>query len=468
MSTRLLSQYNKHSRLNENILQKALTSAAGVAEALIPENLEKEITNTVIRLSPEMALVFLKKISGKVHEFNKLVALPRTGGAMGEAASTIVSNSQTTRDTVTLKVIRRKGEITNFLQDTSEEYIDAAAYEMENLLQQHIYDLINYIMYGNADANTYEHSGLDYYVSTNRILPVNTSKRYGDTLASLTTFDNMIDRSNRAGGAKHNRCFIMSPEMLSKLSQLLTNVRLNQGLVAGLTQVEIGGGWRLNAYRDIPIIESTGTAPTNLTNIYGTTGSSTATTGGTIAADDYFFQIAAVTEEGEQLASAEISQTTTGTTSTVTLTWEDVPNAYRYKIYSHDVTAVDKTLVRVIAADVYDAVGTITGRKTSYTFTTDPLTKDASVPASMANDTQLEKEATKGVPEYVFLWDLDPIQGLGKYPYTNSGGSKFNGVVTVKQLAETDDNIPLLVKTYAALTPSFERTSVIYRGLRIS
>lgn len=464
---RLLSQYNKYQNA-ESLIQKALTSAVGTGNALIPQNLEQEITNTIIRLSPELALVMAKKISGKLHEFNRLVALPRTGGAMGEAASTTVSNSQTVRDNVQLKIVRRKGEITNFLQDTSDEYIDAASYETENLLQQHIYDLINYILYGNADANAYEYSGLDYYVSTNRILPINTNKRFGDTLTTLNTLDGMIDKSNRAGGAKHNRVFIMSPEMLSKVSQLLTNVRLNQGLSGGLSQVEINGGWRLNAYRDIPIIESTATAPTNSgINIYGTVGTSTSTTGGTVADGTYYLQIAAVTEEGEQLASTEQTQVTAGGgTSTLTLTWGDVSNAYRYKIYTANASGGDKTLVRVIPADVYDAVGTITGRNTSYTFTTDPLTRDSTVPDSMQNDTQLEQESTKEVPEYVFLWDLDPIQGLGKLPYTNSGGARFNGLITVEQLAKTDDNIPLLLKTYAALTPAFERTTVIYRGLR--
>lgn len=463
----LIHQYNKYR--DENLLQKALTSATGQGEALIQQNLEREITNTIIRLSPEMAMVALKRISGKTHEFNRLVALPRTGGAMGEAASTITSNSQTVRDSVQLKIIRRKGEITNFLQDTSEEYIDAAAYETENLLQQHIYDLINYILYGNASANAYEFDGLDTLISTNRILPTD---RYGDTLATLATLDTMIDKSNRAGGARHKRVFEMSPELLSKVSQLLTNVRLNQGILGnGLTQVDIGGGWRLNAYRDIPIIETTATRPTNQatakTTYYGTLGSSTLTTGGTVPAATYYIQIAAVTEEGEQLASAEITQTTTGATSTLTITWEAVLNAYRYKIYTSGTTSVDKTLVRVIAADEYDSVGTIIGKIESYTFTTNPLAADTSVPTAMQSDKQLELEsAANDVPEQIFLWDLDPIQGLGKVPYTNSGGSRFNGVVTIKQLAETDDNIPLLIKSYLALTPSFERTSVYARGIR--
>jgi hypothetical protein len=74
--------------------------------------------------------------------------------------------------------------------------------------------------------------------------------------------DNMIDNNTRKQGSHHRKCFLMSPEMLSKVSRLLENVRLIQGLNgAGLSQIEIAGGWRLNAYRNIPIIESTYTRP---------------------------------------------------------------------------------------------------------------------------------------------------------------------------------------------------------------
>jgi hypothetical protein len=75
--------------------------------------------------------------------------------------------------------------------------------------------------------------------------------------------------------------------------------------------------------------------------------------------------------------------------------------------------------------------------------------------------------ATGGVtPESVLLWDLDKYQGLGKVPYTNTGGDRFNGLVTMQPLAITDDNIPFLIRTYCVLCPSFEGTSVLARGLR--
>ena len=112
------------------------------------------------------------------------------------------------------------------------------------------------MIWGNAGANAYEYSGLEQYVTSNRV-------DFGDAVPTTLNFlDAAIDASNRKGGSRHVRSFLMSPEMLSKVSQLLTNVRLNQGLTGGgLTQVEIGGGWRLNAYRDIPIIETTSLKP---------------------------------------------------------------------------------------------------------------------------------------------------------------------------------------------------------------
>jgi hypothetical protein len=75
--------------------------------------------------------------------------------------------------------------------------------------------------------------------------------------------------------------------------------------------------------------------------------------------------------------------------------------------------------------------------------------------------------ATGGIfPETVMLWDLDKYQGLGKLPYTNSGGDRFQGLVTMVPLAVTDDNLPFLIRTYAALCPSFEVTSVMSKGWR--
>jgi hypothetical protein len=470
------------------MIQKALTSATGVGEALIPENLEQIVTDTVIRMSPELALIESKKISGKTHEFNRLNSKPARGGAMGENATTPVSQSATSRQSVELKIVRRKGKVTNFLKDTSQKYIDAAAFEMENHLQAHVLDLIYYILYGNKDSHSFttgtglnqpgvEFDGLDRFISTNR-----TNEAIGGVVpTNLNHLDTMIDSSNRKGGSRHRRVFGMSPEMLSKHSQLLTNVRLNQGLISGgLTQVDIDGGWRLNAYRDIPIIETTAVAP-----VAGTDGKMNATityadvaTGGSLTDNTYYLRVAPVTLEGEQEASdiTGVIVNGGGAAQSITISLNrphqtnSVDSALSYKIYG-STTSGSEVLIKWVSAFLYDAelapLSTNGDNGVDQNIVITSMTPGTDVPTGMQADRPLEAVGSYR-PEIIYLWDLDPIQGLGKFPYTNDGGSEFQGLVTTEQLAKIDDYIHFLVKSYPALVDSFEATSCWHRGLRVA
>lgn len=474
---KVFRQFNKFAQDNENLIQKALTTASGVGAALIPENLEQIITDTIIRLSPELAMVLMKKISGKTHEFNRLIQRPSRGGAMGENATTPVTNSKTSRTTIDLKIVRRKGKVTNFLIDTSEEYIDAAAYEMENHIQAHVLDLIYYLLWGNADANTYEYDGLEKFISSKHV--AFSASAGGAVPTDLTFLDDMIDWSNRRGGAKHTRAFLMSPEMLSKVSNLLTNVRLNQGLTgSGLTQVEVAGGWRLNAYRDIPIIETTSIAPveTMTPTVTVTTGG---TSGGSFSDGTYYFYVAPITVEGEQLPCAEKSVTLSGGGSTQKISIDfDAPHyssdyegnqyasAYAYKIYYGTSSGVTNcTLLKVVSAFTYDAEGTPDGDNgVDETISITTATPSTDVPSHLQSDFPLQTNSTNA--QSIVLWDTDPIQGLGKMPFTNKPGDRFDGMVVTKPLAETDDFINFLIKSYTALTPAYEATSYWLRNIR--
>lgn len=452
----------KRKEIVKSLIRKALTSATNVGEALVPEKLEEIITNTIVRMSPELAVIRARYDPQKVHEFNRLTALPAAGSAMGEGAVTPERNAMYARDTVTLKVYRKKGSVTNFLQDASANYIDAAAVEMENHLTGLVYDLNTDLLWGNELANVYAFGGLDRFVATNRI----REAAPGTVPTTLNFLDEMLDRNLEAQGEGHPRVFMMSARMLSKISNLLTNVRLNQGLTAGgLTQVNIGGGWRLNAYRDIPIITTSALRP------QVTMGTVTATPAGsgTITNDEYFIRVAPVTYNGEELASAEATTGVTSSAATVTLAWTAITGALYYKIYCGLTTGqANTTLVAVIPAFAYDGAGTLGVAVTGYVWTNvDPNVALASAPSHMQADTPYI--ATGDVPqETVMLWDLHEHQGMGKVPYTNRGGAKFNGLVTIKPLAETDDWIPFLIKSYLALAPAFERSCVIHRGLRVA
>lgn len=471
----IVKQFNKFAKDNSAILQKALSSATGVGEALSPQSLEQLITDTIIRLSPELAMLVSKKISAISHDFNRLIARPTRGGAGGESGASLKGNSKTVPDNVRLKVIKRIGQVTNFLIDGSDEYLDTASYEMENNIQSHVLDLIYYLKWGNAShAGSYEFDGLEKMISENYEVEV----AGGVVPTSLGFLDTMIDSSNRAGGSKHNRAFMMSPEMLSKISSLLENVRLNQGLNAGgMSQVEVNGGWRLNAYRDIPIIETTSQAPVVQMDLADVT-LATSATGGGLSDDEYFIYIAPVTLEGEQLATAvkAITLSGGGSVQTIDISLSEAfktdgveADVLAYKIYIGLTTGNDNaTFVKEVSAFIYNSVGEITGDNgVDADIVITALSGDASVATHLVNNPPLV--ATGGVsPESVVLWDMDPIQGLGKMAFTNKGGAKFEGLVTTKQLAETDDFIQFLIKSYCALVPSHSKTSFWHRGLRVS
>jgi hypothetical protein len=443
-----------------SLLRKSLTSATNVGEALIPEHLEQVISNTVVRLVPELALPTLRYGAQKFHEFNQLTSIPKAGSAMGEGSTTPTRNSTSTRKSIQLKVFKRKGAVTGFMEAASEDYIDSITFETEAHVQSFGNDMRTYLIWGNKDADAYAFDGLDKFIATNRIQIAAGGTKVQTNLKLL---DDLIDAGNRKQGNTHRRVFLMSPELNSQLTRLYQNVRDNRPAQRSGTKVEeIDGGFRFESYRGIPIIETSATRPLSQ---MGTVATASAGAGGAITNDEYFFAVSAVTWDGEQGASAIVSETTTGA-DTITLSWTAVEGALFYKIYSGLTTGQGTMpLVRVISAFQYDGNGTITGDTTSYVFTADPAPDD-SVPSHMQGDLFLDWNS--GKPEEVlFFWDLDEFQGLGKMAYTNSGGSRFRNLIGVEPLAKTDDNEPFLLKSYAALIPSFEATSGLIRGIKV-
>lgn len=98
----------------------------------------------------------------------------------------------------------------------------------------------------------------------------------------------------------------------------------------------------------------------------------TATTGGTLAAGTYYYKITATNAVGETIGSNEVSQVTTGTTSTVDLTWGAVTGATGYKIYRATTTGGQSTSPALVAS---------VGAVTSYTDTGTAVSAGA-VPAT--------------------------------------------------------------------------------------
>ena len=465
-------------------LWKALTSDTGSGGALIREKLEQIITNAVPRLSVIMGLISPQFDSQKIHSFNRLTALPAVGGAMGEMSIAPTTQPTFARATTALKVMRKKGATSKFLADASKNYIDAIAQNVEASVLAFMYELETHLFYGNADASAYSFSGYDHFISTNR-----TNLATGSAVpTSLSFMDSLIDSNLDYNGGPDEKMIVCSPQMLSKISQLLTNVRLNQGLNGSLTQIEVNGGWRLNAYRDIPIVPSALCRPRTTGGTVTPTVQDDTATGHIVDSQTRYYQVAAVTPYGgEQMASAEVNigSGTGGSADvhTVTLSWAANTNALYYKIYVGTVTGT-VYLRHIISGFAYNSVGSISastaetvhtkivnsdtnGNVTSVVFNYDPNVAGVEVPTAMQLDKPLV--AVGGVPmESMFFIDRDVYQGLGKFAYTNDDGARFNGLLTIEDLAQTEDFQPFHVKTYGALIDSFEATSSVVRGLRIA
>ncbi len=103
--------------------------------------------------------------------------------------------------------------------------------------------------------------------------------------------------------------------------------------------------------------------------------SSTSTTGGTLSAATYYYKITAVDSAGgETTASNERNQPTTGSTSTVTLSWVPVSGASGYKIYRSTTTNTEVYLTSTL--------GIVNGANLNYIDTGSALAGSANPPST--------------------------------------------------------------------------------------
>ncbi len=87
----------------------------------------------------------------------------------------------------------------------------------------------------------------------------------------------------------------------------------------------------------------------------------TSTTGGTLGAATYWYKVTAIGNlSGETTGSTEISQATTGSTSSVTLNWGAVSNAAGYKIYRSTTSGSETLLATVGTVTTYTDTGSST------------------------------------------------------------------------------------------------------------
>lgn len=344
-------------------LEEAITSA-GTVSGLIPKAIDPVLLEYQRRYAPLLAAIPSKQWNSTQYFFNRRVSRPDSGGVVDGGARPI-GNSTYEQAVYNIRLYQAVGSVTGYAQTVTRDIVgDLRQLELDGTVTSMLWTLENSFIWGNDGATVnglYPIStGLDYLVSnwtagTGSNNYVNAVDFGGNNFA-LKNLDEIIDlvETNAAMPVGSDWMFVMSPRMNSNVGQLLLNQQRFQA-----PTVTIGAGLNVPTYRDIPIVKSSFLSPRS--NQMGTVTTGTATTGGTLANATYYYQVSAVVARfGEISASTEVSQATTGSTSTVTLSFStptnlpDGASPVLYKVYRSTGTGTE-TLVGTV--DAFDTTG---------------------------------------------------------------------------------------------------------------
>jgi hypothetical protein len=124
----------------------------------------------------------------------------------------------------------------------------------------------------------------------------------------------------------------------------------------------------------------------------------TATTGGTLAAGTYSYKITRIVDGTESLASAAVTQATTGSTSTVTVSWTNDPTAQAFRVYGR--AGGSELLIAEVAAG-----------STSYV-DTGAITPAGAQPGTLASNAVHLRILSRKGPYQTLLGGVLPATGL--------------------------------------------------------
>lgn len=425
-----------------NELRKALT-AAGSGSNLVSQDLEAAIRGNLLATSPLLSLMPRVPATANVHTVVKRTA-NMAAWMEGESTDASFTESTYSRRNLNIKIARVAGKVTDFQQSAAMTFTDSLAREIESATVG-MRELLEFSsLWGTADdtgftGDAYQYSGVYPFIlndaHANNVFDL-------DAVVTLSNLDSMLDATkNKYQGLRDGTwAFVMSPQMVSKVSALQTLIRRN------VTAVEFEGGFRMVTYNDIPLLSSGYVKPSgtsaSVTNLAAATGSGT----GTITDGTYRYKIAAITMYGEQVASATAS-VAASTTTRIVLTWTANADAKLYAIYRTGVGEADDDdnydLIDIIAAKSYSVAGAVSGNVATYN---DEFTKTAKTnvhPLAAAEET-------------IFLVYLDKVYGasLAVLPPTIGdplGGDPDMNLVRFVPISVTDDTYAFRLKSYLGM-----------------
>lgn len=324
-------------------VREALTALG--ASPFVQKVIDPTLVELQRRYAPLVRAIPSQRWTTDVYFFNQRTIVP-AGGFVPDGGAKPVSNSTYVQNQYQMKHVQSVGAVTGYAQAVA-NLVDLRRTEILGANMGYYWDVESGICWGNAAATANQaqpqFDGLDVLVSDFTSGYKNTID-YTNNALTLGTLDNVIDmvqKNSKERVFNANWMFVMSTTAISKIAQILTSQQR-------FMQVEVAAGLVVPSYRNIPMVE------TSFLSQYGfgmgTVTPSTATTGGTLAAGTYFYQIVPIfARAGEGTASTEVSQVTTGATSTVTLSFTD-PTGYDgllpqlYKVYRATATGAETFL----------------------------------------------------------------------------------------------------------------------------
>jgi hypothetical protein len=327
-------------------LREALNAAG--ASALIPKVIDPVLLEYQRRYSPLVRSIPTVPWNADQYYFNQRTQVA-SGGFVPDGGARPVSNSTYVQNNFQMKHVQVVGAVTGYAQEVTRQVIgDLRETEIEGSIRGLYWDIETGICWGNAASTLNgaqpQYDGLDSQVNTFTGGFQNAIDKAGSTL-SLAMLDELIDmvETNAAMPVFDDTWMIvMSNTAASKVAQLQTS---QQRFV---DTVEVATGLIVPTYRNIPLVKTSFLQARGYS--MGAVTTATATTGGTLAAGTYYYKVSAVvSRQGEIGAAAEVSQTTTGSTSTVTLSFStptglDGLQPQLFKVYRSTATGTETFL----------------------------------------------------------------------------------------------------------------------------
>jgi len=448
-------------KFGQTELRKALATS-GSGQYLVAEDLEPLIRDYLWYLSPLTERVPLVRASGHIHKVDRRTAVNR---AWFEGESSDPSYSQSTYDRrqVEVKILRVSGKVTDFQQSASRSFVDALAEEIDAATGAFA-DVIEYAtIWGMSDdlsnhsftGDPYQYTGLYGWLMEDNTDPTAASSTIYDAndngAAGATVTLSMLDQLYARTVGKYRNfmrdpyVWLMSQAMIDKVSGLQTRIQRE------VPQVEFEGGMVMTTYKGIPIIPSQFCAPGSSASPTGV--SAAAVSGGSLDDDTYYYRVAAITLYGEQIASTEVSATTSGTHNTVRLTWTADSNAKLYAIYKGTATGDNNLgLLDIIAAKSYDSDGKVTGNVTSYD-------DDGSITST------LTIQPLDSGEEVVYLVNLGTKYGLSRPVLIPTKGDPVDNLLHYEEIPVATDEHAFRLKSYHTVqVPRGESCAVLRRA----